>query len=128
MNPKDFPWTEDQQVTVTNPTADDFKFKVHGKEYMLATGKAAKMPGFIAWLYVYGQSVKMVQEDGEFSRWNEEGFRKDYYDKFIVGVDDLVQIVEDESESGIRTFDDQDGNTPDTGYVPKVKRGRPPRV
>lgn len=133
MNPKDFGWTEDQQVTVTNPTSEDFNFKVHGKDYMLAAGKTAKMPGFIAWLYVYGQASKVVQTEGKFARWNEEGFRKKYYDKFVVGVDELIQIVEDESDTGTHTFDeDEDDEIPAPGtgmnYTPKAKRGRPSRV
>lgn len=133
MNPQEFSWTEDQQVTVTNPTSDDFTWKVHGKEYMLGAGKTAKMPGFIAWLYVYGQSVKMTQADGVFARWNEEGFRQEYYDKFVAGVDELVQIVA-EPEPEITTFD-----TPVTEELPvggetfeskfdKASSGRPSKA
>ena len=123
-----FSWTEDQQVTVTNPTSEDFTWKVHGKDYLLGAGKTAKMPGFIAWLYVYGQSVKMVQADGKFGRWNEEGFRQEYFDKFVAGVDDLVQIVQEEPEPEVHTFDDPlpgQGTT----YEPEApKRGRPART
>lgn len=104
MNPADFSWKEDQQITVTNPTSEDFKFKVHNKDYILEAGKTAKMPGYIAWMYVYGQSTKMAQADREFNRWNEEGFRQQYYDKFVAGVDNLVQVVE-AVEPEIQTFE-----------------------
>jgi hypothetical protein len=124
MNPKEFGWTEYQQVTVTNPTSEDFRFKVHGKDYMLAAGRTAKMPGFIAWLYVYGQSVKMAQADGAWPRWNEEGFRKTYFDKFMVGVDELISTGEEEPEPEVRTF----GEEPETEEEPKAKRGRPARA
>lgn len=126
MNPDEFSWTEDQQITVTNPTADDFSFKVHGKDYVLEAGRTAKMPGYIAWVYVYEQSVKAVQADGKFNRWNEEGFRQEYFDKFVAGVDNIVQMVEVEPE--IQTFDPPapgtGANYPDP--KPEVKRGRPP--
>lgn len=98
MNPLDFDWKEDQQVTVTNPTADSYKFKVHNKDYELPSGATAKMPGYIAWIYVYGLASKLCQEDNNFNRWNEEGYRKEYYSKLVVGVDNLVQTIEFEPE------------------------------
>lgn len=127
MNPKEFSWTEDQQVTVTNPTSEDFKFKVHSKDYMLAAGRTAKMPGFIAWLYVYEQAVKMAQADKVFPSWNEEGFRNKYYDKFVIGVDDLVQMIDEEPEPTVNTFDSP--KQPESLSHPEApKRGRPARV
>lgn len=94
MNPKEFKWSEDQQVTVVNPTKDDFKFQVHSKEYVVEAGRMAKMPGYIAWMYVYKLATKMATEAGDFIRWNEEGFRDTYYDKLVAGTDDLIQKVE----------------------------------
>lgn len=94
MNPQDFNWTEDQQVTVTNPTAEAYKFMVHNKNYELPAGATAKMPGYIAWLYVYGLSTQLAQSEGNFNRWNEEGYRQEYYDRLVVGVDKLVQEIE----------------------------------
>lgn len=125
MNPKDFSWAEDQQVTVTNPTSEDFKFKVHGKDYMLSAGKTAKMPGFIAWKYVYDQSVKAAQADGKFTSWNDEGFKQTYFEKFVAGVDELVQIVEEEPEPDVHTFEEPE---PDVSEPPKAHRGRPAKV
>lgn len=94
MNPKEFSWGEDQQVTVTNPTKADYHFKVHSKDYVVDAGATVKMPGFMAWVYVYGLSSQMAQADKEFMHWNEEGFRKQYYEKLVAGADDLVQAVE----------------------------------
>lgn len=134
MNPDDFAWTEDQQITVTNPTSDDFKFKVHNKDYLLEAGRTAKMPGYIAWMYVYGQATKLVQADGKFNRWNEEGFRQQYYDKFIAGVDELVQVIETD-EPDVQTFTDEpslplggETYTPEIEETEAPKRGRPAKV
>jgi hypothetical protein len=110
MDPKDFNWTEDQQVTVTNPTAQDYKFKVHGKEYQLGAGKSAKMPGYIAWVYVYDISTQLAQADGVFNRWNEEGFRRTYYEKLVIGTDDIVQAVKEEPEPQIHEFEEDNNN------------------
>lgn len=119
MDPKDFTWTEDQQVTVSNPTAEDFRWKVHGKEYLLGAGKTAKMPGFIAWLYVYNQAVKAVQEDGKFNRWNDEDFRPQYYERFVVGIDELVHEVAVEQEPEVTVFGDDTDKLANEPVAPK---------
>lgn len=121
MNPKEFSWAEDQSVTVTNPTDKDYPFKVHNKEYMIKAGQTAKMPGYIAWVYVYGLASQIAQADKTFSRWNEEGFRTQYYEKLVVGADDVVQTIV--SEPTVETFADPESKTPE-----QVKRGRPAKV
>lgn len=93
MNPKEFDWDESQQVTVTNPTKSDYPFKVHSKDYLVGAGETAKMPGFIAWVYVYGLATQMAQANNEFFKWNEEGFRKKYYDKIVVDTEATVHAV-----------------------------------
>lgn len=109
MKPKEFSWKEDQQVTVKNPTDKDFTFKVHSKDYTVGAGKTVRMPGYIAWMFVYHAACKLAQETNivlddnknktsDFSRWNEEGFRETYYDKFVVSVEELVQEVFEEPE------------------------------
>lgn len=127
MNPDRFSWTEDQQVTVTNPTGEDFRWKVHGKEYMLGAGKSAKMPGFIAWLYVYNQALKAAQEDGMFNRWNDEGFQEMYYERFVAGVDEIMQIVESEPEPEVTVFGDAT-DTPPVTESEAPRRGRPAKA
>lgn len=132
MNPKEFAWSEDQQVTVTNPTGDDFKFLVHSKEYVVGAGQTAKMPGFIAWMYVYKLATKMAIDAGDFIHWNEEGFRKTYYDKIVVGVDNVVQTVEQVPE--VETFGDESEDAPEEPLktvkpmVAKAKNGQSRRA
>lgn len=106
MDPKEFSWTEDQQVTVTNPTSDPYKFKVHNKEYELGAGQTAKMPGYIAWVYVYGLATQISQAEGTFNRWNEEDYRKTYYERLFVGADELVQKVEVEPQPEVTLLED----------------------
>lgn len=115
MNPKEFPWKADQQVTIKNPTGEDFKFQVNSKWYVVRAGQNARMPGYIAWMYCYKLANRMAIDNKEFIHWNEEGFRKKYYDQLVIAVDDTVQTitpVEPEAE----TFDGEDlsdGTNPD---------------
>jgi hypothetical protein len=127
MNPKEFGWKEDQQVTVTNPTEEDFRFKVHGKDYMVEKGTTAKMPGYIAWLYVYNLATQMAQKAGDFVHWNEEGFRQQYYDRIVVGADQTVQVVQ--PEPTIEKFSvEEPEKSPDSEVkAMEPRRGRPTR-
>lgn len=112
MNPKDFGWSEDQQVTVTNPTSEKLQFKVHSKDYEIPAGRTLKMPGYIAWVAVYNLAVRMAQADGKFDEWNDEPVRKGYYEKFVVGMDNLVQEVELEPEVKLEDVTEEDSTTP----------------
>jgi hypothetical protein len=123
MDPKSFPWTEDQQVTVTNPTTETYKWMVHSKAYELGAGRTAKMPGYIAWVYVYGLSSQMAQADGVFNRWNEEGFRQEYFDKLVAGYDNLIQTVEVEEPSLVEALDEPEDDEPTDEPTPAPGTG-----
>jgi hypothetical protein len=132
MNPKEFAWNESQQITVVNPTANIVTFQVHGKQYELGAGQSAKMPGYLAWIYVYNAAAKLCQADKQFERWNEEEIRKEYYDKFVVGVEPLVQEIKIE-KSLVETLDDDSVSSTETTTTPpndegQRRRGRPARV
>lgn len=130
MNPKEFGWKEDQQITVTNPTKSDFKFQVHSKSYAVKAGQTAKMPGYIAWMYVYKLATQMAQDNKDFMHWNEEGFRQRYYDKIVVGADDVIQTLEPEPQvEAVETFDEPvdvppSDNPTNIKPMTKVKDGR----
>jgi len=123
MDPKEFSWTEDQQVTVTNPTTETYKFKVHNKEYELGAGQTAKMPGYIAWVYVYGLSTQIAQAENVFNRWNEEDFRQSFYERLVVGTDNLIQkvVVESEPEVTVLGDDEEEGEEESTQPDKTVK-------
>jgi hypothetical protein len=122
MNPQDFSWSEDQQVTVTNPTTKTYHFKVHNKDYAVEAGQTVKMAGYMAWLYVHGLATQMCQADDKFSRWNEEGFRQEYYDKLVAGADELVKEVEVEPVIEPVDAPQVEAPAPGTGgnYVPNT--------
>lgn len=109
MNPKDFDWSESQQVTVTNPTAIAFTWQVHGKEYTLEAGQSASMPGYLAWVCVYGQACLAAQADKKWDQWNDIPVRQEYYGKFVAGVQPLMQTVKVE-KSLVETVDDDPGD------------------
>lgn len=124
MNPKDFDWAENQQVTVTNPTAEPFTWQVHGKEYSLGPGLSASMPGYLAWVYVYNQATKMAQADKKFDQWNDIPVRKEYFAKFVAGVQPIIQEVTVE-KSLVETLDDTDTPELPTGgesYTPASQK------
>ena len=140
MNPKDFGWEEDQTVTVINPTKEKHEFQVHGKSYEVAAGGKAKMPGYIAWLYVYTLASKMCQAKGQFGRWNEEGFKQTYFEPLVDNVEGVVniEVVEPKSEVEDLTVDDEttedeeatdeSGDDSESEQPKKTRRGRKPRV
>lgn len=98
MNPREFGWDRDQQITVKNPTKNDFKFQVNSKYYQVNAGKSAKMPGFIAWTYVYKISQQMALEAGDFQHWNDINVRKRYFSNVVVDKGQLIQSVDEQPE------------------------------
>lgn len=124
MSPKEFDWEESQQVTVTNPTEKDYSFKVHSKDYKVEAGATYKLPGFIAWVYVYGLASQIAQDEKQWSHWNEEGFRKQYYDRIVVGSDAVIERIEKQPE-----IEKLDGEPEDVIDQPTegARRGRPPK-
>lgn len=107
MDPKEFNWKAEQQVVVTNPTSKNFKFQVHSKWYEVGSAKTVKMPGFIAWAYVYKLAVQMAVSAGDFDKWNEDGIHQKYYDKIVVSVEEVIQQVAT-VEEGVKTFESED--------------------
>lgn len=124
MKPSEFDWQEDQQVTVTNPTENDYPFKVHNKDYELKAGETAKMPGYIAWVYVYGVASEMCQKANEFNRWNEEGFRNKYYDKIVVATDAVIEKIEVQPTIETIHTTHQDDSVEDATSEPVVRKPR----
>jgi hypothetical protein len=107
MNPLEFDWTDSQQVTITNPTAEDHIWKVYGKEYRLPAGRSAQVPGYIAWIYVYNMAAMAAQADKKWDRWNEIEVRKDYFAKFVVGIQPIIQEIELEPDP-VQLVDEDD--------------------
>lgn len=116
MNPKEFGWEANEQVTVINSTDEAFRFQVNAKLYEVGAGQKAKMAGHIAWLYCYKLAQKIAlstnierDKDGrnktsDFQHWNDEGFRQKLYNKLVVGRENAVTVISDEEEP--ETFDE----------------------
>jgi hypothetical protein len=126
MDPKDFGWAEDQQVTVTNPTDKAYPFKVHSKEYEVKAGETVRMPGYIAWVYVYGITSQMCQAAGEFNRWNEEGFKQTYFTMVVVGADDVIEKVVVEPKVEPLEAEEEEEEATGGKKQPRQRRGRTP--
>lgn len=93
MKPNDFWWGADQQVTVQNATGELHTFQVHAKTYQLQPGEVAKMPGYMAWVCVYELAAKLAAAAGSYEvKWIDPETRTRYYEKVVVGVDELVQF------------------------------------
>lgn len=107
MDPKEFNWKAEQQVVVTNPTSKNFRFQVHSKWYEVGSAQTVKMPGFIAWSYVYKMAVGMAITDKNFKKWNEDGVHQTYYDKIVVSVEEVIQQVSTVEEA-VTTFNAED--------------------
>lgn len=105
MNPKEFNWQADDQVTVVNPTDETFRFQVHSKLYEVAAGQKARMPGYIAWLYCYKMAQQLITADGQLQHWNDEGFRNKYYNRLVQGTENTIQAIQDEPEPEAETFE-----------------------
>lgn len=82
------------------------------------------MPGYIAWLYVYNQSVKKAQIDGVFNRWNEEDFRPTYYELFVAGVDEIIQAVKVEEPALVEVLEDEVEDEPEEVEQPEDEEGQ----
>lgn len=127
MSPKDFDWTHDQTVVVSNPTEHDFRFSVHSKEYMIRAGKTAELPGYIAWSYVDGIARHVANEKGQGQDMIDPVKRLEHFDKYIVGINELVREVADEEEPEVTVFGDDRPtavDAPKTGetYVSKFEK------
>jgi hypothetical protein len=120
MNPKDFSWSEDQRVVVTNPTDKDYNFKVHNKDYTVKAGGSVKMPGFIAWKYVYDMAAQSAQDDGDFVNWGVEGVRKQHFEKFVTSIEDTVQQVEDVKPVELETVSTPKETKTEKDNTPKI--------
>lgn len=96
MKPKDFEWKEEDQVTVINPNDSEYRFKVHNKDYVISAHSKAQMPGYMAWVCVYGMASKAAQVEKEFEHWNEDDVRSKYYSRFVDSYKPVINEVLEE--------------------------------
>lgn len=82
-----------QMVTVVNPKEYDYPFMFEGRNYMIKAGSKEKIPGSIANLYLSQMTRIMAQDDDKMQYLSDYALMRQYYDKLIVTVDNLVNEV-----------------------------------
>lgn len=84
-----------QMVTLVNPKYD-YRFMVEGRNFFIKAGATEKMPGTVANVYLSQMTRIMAQDDDKMSFLSDFALMRQYYDKLIVDVENL--IAEDRSQ------------------------------
>lgn len=79
-----------QMVTVINPKGYDYPFMVEGRKYMIKAGVKEKVPGTIANVYLSQMTRIQAQDDDKMNFLSDFALMRQYYDKFIVTVENLM--------------------------------------
>lgn len=82
-----------QMVTVVNPKSYDYPFMVEGRNYMIKAGTKEKVPGTIANVYLSQMTRIMAQDDDKMNFLSDFALMRQYFDKLIVNVDNLISEV-----------------------------------
>ena len=79
-----------QMVTLINPKAEDYKFMVEMRHFIIRAGAQEQMPGTVANVYLSQMTRILAQDEDKLQ------FLSDYFDRLIVDVKSLMQ--EDNSQ------------------------------
>lgn len=82
-----------QMVTVINSKSYDYAFMVEGRNYMIKAGTKEKVPGTIANVYLSQMTRIQAQDDDKMQYLSDYALMRQYYDKFIVSVENLISEV-----------------------------------
>jgi hypothetical protein len=97
-------------VKVVNPRDEDFvfqstietgidittgKMRTESRKYRVAAGASEKFPGTVANIYLDQVSKLIAQDDDKIQFIIDFALRAQYYDKLIVGVDDILNTYQD---------------------------------
>jgi hypothetical protein len=112
---------KDSQVTLKNPTSEDFKWSASGKPYLLPAGAVRIYPGYVANLCVKHFVDKMMNEDSKKDPNVEKRMtnwlaRAEYADKIIVKED----RVHEEINEGIEMEVDEGLDPDEVKEAPEV--------
>lgn len=78
-----------QMVTLVNPKYD-YTFMVEGRSFFIKSGATEKLPGTVANVYLSQMTRIMAQDDDKMEHLSDFALMKQYYDKLIVTVDNLI--------------------------------------
>jgi hypothetical protein len=88
---KKYWFTPYQMITLINPKSEDYNFMVEGRHFIIRSGTREKVPGTVANIYLSQMTRIMAQDDDKMSFLSDYALMKQYFDKLIVDVDNLVQ-------------------------------------
>lgn len=88
---KSYWFTPFQMVTVINLKAEDYPFMVEGRHFVIRSGTKEKIPGTVANIYLSQMTRILAQDDDKMSFLSDFALMKQYFDKLIVDVENLVQ-------------------------------------
>lgn len=92
-------FNEMDQVTLFNPTTEDFTWGFNGATYRLKAGVMRVFPGGVAELGVKHLVDKLIINDGKTLRMNDQSVRISYADKIIKRVEKLAEPEREEDVS-----------------------------
>jgi hypothetical protein len=81
-----------QMVTLVNPKYD-YTFMVEGRNFFIKSGATEKLPGTVANVYLSQMSRIMAQDDDKMQYLSDFALMRQYYDKLIVDVENMVKEV-----------------------------------
>lgn len=82
-----------QMVTLINPKPEDYQFMVEMRHFVLRAGAQEQMPGTVANVYLSQMTRILAQDEDKFEFLSDFNLMKQYYDRLIVDVKDMMQEV-----------------------------------
>lgn len=80
-----------QLVTVVNPKAEDYRFMVELRHFIIKAGATESFPGTVANVYLSHMTRILAQDDERMEYLSDPNLMKQYYDQLIVDVEDLAR-------------------------------------
>ena len=99
-----------KMVTVINPRKEDYNFLVEGRPYSIKAGSKKRFPGQIANVYIDHMIKLVAQDEKKIQFLVDPALREKYYQKLIIGVDDLIDPTMPDS----KPYLDDDNTKSDT--------------
>ena len=102
---KEYDYNNFKIVTVSNPTTKDYAFQItmqvgvdpasgklltEARHYTVKAGSSERFPGVVARYYLDQMSKLLAQAEDKFKLFADFNTRKEYYDRLIVDVEDLI--------------------------------------
>lgn len=80
-----------QMITVSNPKAEDYRFMVEMRHFIIKAGATESFPGTVANVYLSQMTRILAQDDDRMELLSDINLMKFYYDSLIADVTSLIQ-------------------------------------